>query len=36
MNRFFATYGNSVIFFADAEDLLFVKLPPPINTLIIR
>jgi hypothetical protein len=29
MNRFFAIYGNSVISFADAEELLFVNITPP-------
>lgn len=29
MNRFLATYGNSVISFADAEELLFVNITPP-------
>ena len=29
MNRFFATCGNSVISFADAEELLFVNITPP-------
>ena len=29
MNRFFTTYGNSVISFADAEELLFVNITPP-------
>ncbi len=29
MNRFFAIYGNSVISFADAEELLSVNITPP-------
>ena len=32
MNSFFATYSNSVISFAEAEELLFVILTPPYKS----